>query len=107
MRRLRDLVPEYRVGPGFAGKFRDDLGCRTAAQQQHRANRVEAPLQGAQRLRQPPARSTTKRTCARWVLPVVENIKTDHRRAGLAGGLQGGVIGKAEIVAKPDDAWQG
>jgi hypothetical protein len=39
---------------------------------------------------------------------LVEQVKTDHRRAGLrvdfGGGMQSRVVGKAEIVAKPDDA---
>jgi len=33
----------------------------------------------------------------------VEHIKTDHRRAAIRGGMQSGMIGKAEIAAKPND----
>ncbi len=88
----------------------DDLGRRSPAQQHRRAARCPACLQGAQRLRQPPARRATERPC-RWraKLPAgfVEHVETDHRHADARGSVEGGVIGQAQIVAEPDDMGAG
>jgi len=104
LRRLCDLVPEHRAGLVFTRQLSDDPGRRSLAQHQLTAQRVEAFLQGPQRLRQPPARRAAKRARARRTWRLVEGVETNHRLAGRGGGMQGGVIGKAEIVAKPDDA---
>jgi hypothetical protein len=107
MRRLRDLIPEHRPGTGFARQPGDDPDRGSLAQQQRRAQPLEAFLQGPERLRQPPARRAAQRTRgrrARCAACFVEDVNADHRRAGAGGAMQGGMIGKAEIVAKPDDA---
>src|SRR5450755_378822 len=107
MRRLCDRVPEHFAGAGLACQPGDDRCCGSFAQHQRCANRVEAVLQGPERLRQPPARRAAKRTgasSAQRVACFVKDVKTDHRRACLRRGMQGRVIAEAEIVAKPDDA---
>src|SRR5450631_240672 len=107
LRRLCNRVPEHRAGPGLARQPGDDRCGGPFAQNQRRANRVEGPLQGPERLRQPPARRAAERAGA-WSAQrsagFVEHVKTDHRRAGLRGGMQGRMIAEAEVVAKPDDA---
>ena len=107
MGRLGDLVPEYRAGAGLSREFCDDPGRRALAQHERSAERGEAALQGPQRLRQPPARSAAERAPglrARRLAGLVEYVKANHRQARFGGRVQGGMIGKAQIVAKPDDA---
>ena len=110
MRRLRDLVPEHGVGAGLARELGDDPSRRPRAQHQRHTERAEPFLQRAQRLRQPPARRAAERTRGRGAecrALLVEHVEADHRRAGRRSGVQGGMIGKPQIVAEPDDAGSG
>ena len=107
MRSLRHLIPEHRFGTGFAGQFGDDPGRRSFAQHQRSADRVQAFLQGAERLRQPPARRAAKGARVRRTAHLVQHLEANRRRGGLRGGVQGVMIGEAQIIAKPDDAGRG
>jgi hypothetical protein len=107
MRRLRDLVPEHRAGPGLARELGDDPDRRPFAQHEGCAERGEAALQGPQRLCQPPARRAAKRARGRRaqrLAGLVEYVKANHRLPGFGSRVQSGMIGKAQIVAKPDNA---
>ncbi|WMT79353.1 hypothetical protein [Bradyrhizobium sp. Ash2021] len=35
------------------------------------------------------------------------DVQTNHRRAGVRRGVQGRVVGQAQIIAKPDDDGRG
>src|SRR5450755_2195652 len=86
LRRLCNRVPEHRAGPGLARQPGDDRCGGPFAQNPRRA----AERAGA--------------WSAQRSAGFVEHVKTDHRRAGLRGGMQGRMIAEAEVVAKPDDA---
>ena len=60
VRRLRDLVPVHRLGADLARQRGDDRRRGSLAQHQRCAPLAQARLQGAQRLRQPPARRAAR-----------------------------------------------
>ena len=67
---------------------------------------LQARLQRAQRLRQPPARRAAERPNARR--SVVEHVRRHATGAcDLGGCVQGGMVGKAEVVTVPDDGGGG
>jgi hypothetical protein len=101
---LHNRVPEHISCAAFARKLGDDLGCGSPTQQQRCTECCEIFLQGAQRLCQPPARRATDGPRARFSRGVVEDVETGQRPAGAGGCMQSGVIGKTEVVAKPDNA---
>jgi len=98
---VRDLVPEHRSRAGLARDVGDNLGRRALPQHQGRSLGLEACLQRPQRLRQPPARRAAERAQAR--ARFVQHKEADHRRTGFGGGVQGGMVGKPQVIAKPDD----
>src|SRR3712207_7455516 len=51
----------------------------------------------AQRPRQPPARGPARRSSDH----LVQHIEAKHGRAGPCGGVEGGMVGEAEVIAKP------
>ena len=89
----------------WRASFGDDRRGRATAQDQRGAALAEAPLQAAQRLRQPPARRAAERTNP-WAA-FVEHIDAEHRSAAACRRGQGRVVGKPQIVAKPDQRWAG
>ena len=101
IRRVRDLVPFSRAGRSRAIPAMTSAVAPRAASATPK--RLQARLQGAQRLRQPPPCRASQGTgvgAARFI----QHVKTDHRPAGPYRRMQGRVIGKAEVVAEPDDA---
>ena len=108
LRRLRDLVPEHRAAPVVRASSRDDPGGRALAQHQRRCRSrrgascsARSDCASHQRAAPPSGRAHRRARC------FVEHVKADHRPARLRRGMQGGMIGEAQIVAKPDDAGRG
>ena len=87
--------------PDLAGDGRDHLSRWSLAQHERGTSLEQACLQGAQRLRQPPSGRAAQRPNARRA--VVEHVKDRNRCVRLGGCGQGGMIGKAQVVAIPND----
>ncbi len=58
-------------------------------------------VQGLQRAVQPPARGATQGTQS--ACPFIMDVDTDQRPLGGHGRVQRGIIGEAQVIAKPNN----
>ncbi len=93
-------VPVDGGGAGGPGNRGNHLLGRAAAQDQPPPAGAEARAEAFQRLVQPPMRHAAKRADFRAFLVV--DIEQDDRRTAPAGGGEGRIVGKPQIVTKPD-----
>ena len=69
------------------------------------ARLFEGGGEGGERMMQPPSRGASQGSKARAL--IIEDIDTDEGAGAVACSLQGRMIGKAQIVTKPDDGRSG
>ena len=104
---LRILPPGFVVADGVDATG-THLGCNRGqhlrrisfTQDNLRVSVAETPAQAFQRVVQPHLRRAAIGVVACAL--VVQNINRDHR-SGLGGGMEGGLIGHAQVAPEPDD----
>lgn len=95
-----DILDHDPFAARMAALLHTRVGLVAAQQHEPAAQPGERRIERAQRSVQPPARRAAQRSPAG---ALVEHIDADHRAPGLGGARERGMIGYAQIIAKPND----
>lgn len=101
LRRAIAPVPEHGIGGGLLDKRGNDVTGRPPPQHERPSQSGDLRAQRRQRAPEPPARGAAERPDARAFL--VQHIGDDQRPAGRARRRDGRIVGKAQVVAQPDE----
>ena len=94
-------APEHGRRPDLLRQLRHDRTGGATQDGEGRTCLIEVATKRHQRVMQPPARGAAER--AQPGTRIVVDVDRQHRLAGLDRGAQCAIVGKAQVIAQPDD----
>jgi len=94
-------VPVHRLGAGRRDQCSELIEAVAGAQMQLGVVHMQRGTQGLQRVMQPPAAGRARRPVAVFLRRV--DVHRQHALVRGTSGMQGGVVGEAQVAAQPDD----